>query len=203
MQKNIHVDAKPEARSYTAFMSAQVTRLLINLLPTNTFMKLFLALAFATFLTACNNNDNTGADKSKEAVIDSSRQVQVSSKPWRWPDSLDAVSAAPANHKIVYEDSAIRILQVVCPPGREEGIHTHQYRSTMWFTNSAHLIFSNYGTDANNHLIKTDSAELNGFPAEVINKGQNVDPEEPHSIKNIGTNTFIAYRVEYKKEFKE
>ncbi|RYY53632.1 MAG: hypothetical protein EOO09_17380 [Chitinophagaceae bacterium] len=166
-------------------------------------MKLILVLAVSTWLIACNNDQTVAADVNKGTATDSSRQLSAESQPWKWSDSLDAVAAAPANHKIVYEDSAVRVLMVVCPPGKEEAVHTHRYKSTMWFTNSAHLVFYNYAADANNRLVKKDSAEINGFPAEMLNKGQQVDPEEPHSIRNAGSDTFIAYRVEYKKEFKD
>lgn len=119
------------------------------------------------------------------------------------PDKFDAVVAAPNNHKIVYEDDNVRILQVICPPGNEEPVHTHQYKSTMWFTQSAHFIYYNYLINTNNQLIKKDSTEIKGFPAEVLNKGQMVDPEGLHSVKNVGTDIFMAYRIEYKKDFKQ
>ena len=121
---------------------------------------------------------------------------------WTWPDKLDAVAAAPKNHQIVYEDTNIRVLQVICPPGNEEPVHTHQYKSTMWFTHSAHFIYYNYVKDKNGRLVKKDSTEVKGFPAEALNKGQAVDREGPHSIKNIGTDTLMAYRIEYKKDLK-
>ena len=130
--------------------------------------------------------------------------AKVQTKPASvWPAKLDAVLAAPKNHQIVYEDAKVRILQVICPPGAEEPVHTHQYRSTMWFTHSAHFIYYNYVTGANGRLMKKDSAEIKGFPPHVLNKGQMVEPEGPHSVKNIGKDTLMAYRVEYKKVFKK
>ena len=69
----------------------------------------------------------------------------------------------------------------------------------MWFTQSSHLAFSNYSRGANKELVKSDSAEVPGFPAEIMNKGQMVEPEGPHSIKNLGKDSFVAYRVEYKR----
>ena len=115
------------------------------------------------------------------------------------PGKLDAVIAAPQNHKIIYEDDKVRILQVICPPGNEEPVHTHQYKSTMWFTQSAHFIYYTYVMNTKNQLVKKDSAEVKGFPTEALNKGQMVDPEGPHSVKNISTDTPMAYRIEYKK----
>ncbi|UOE52506.1 hypothetical protein MTO98_15630 [Mucilaginibacter sp. SMC90] len=73
---------------------------------------------------------------------------------WNWPAKLDAVAAAPKNHQIVYEDNDVRVLQVICPPGNEEPVHTHQYKSTMWFTHSAHFIYYNYVKDRNGRLVK-------------------------------------------------
>lgn len=121
---------------------------------------------------------------------------------WTWPGKLDAKAAAPKNHQIVYEDNNIRVLQVICPPGNEEPVHTHQCKSTMWFTHSARFIYYNYVKDKNGRLVKKDSTKVKGFPAEALNKGQTVDREGPHSIKNIGTDTLMAYRIEYKRDLK-
>lgn len=153
----------------------------------------FLTLAFFTLLIATSTKAQTKEKKKNPAST-----IQK----WAWPDNLDAVIAAPENHKIIYEDINVRILQVICPPGKEEPVHTHRHKSTMWFTQSAHFIYYDYITDANNQLVKKDSVEIKGFPVQALNKGQMADPEFPHSVKNIGTATFVAYRVEYKKDFK-
>jgi hypothetical protein len=145
-------------------------------------MTKILTLVFATCLVASSAKTQT-----KPAL--------------KWPEKLDAILAAPKNHNIVYEDSNIRILQVICPPGAEEPVHTHQYKCTMWFTQSARFKYYTYVMDTKKQLVKKDSVEIKGFPPEALNKGQMVDPEGPHSIKNSGTETFIAYRIEYKKTF--
>ncbi len=153
-----------------------------------------LTLVFLTFLFT---------PSAKAQTKDHKKKPTPTIEKWIWPDKLDALANASENHKIVYEDSNVRVLQVICPPGNEEPVHTHRYKSTMWFTQSAHFMYYTYVTDANNQLVKKDSVEVNGFPAEALNKGQMVDREAPHSIKNISTNTLIAYRIEYKKDFKE
>ena len=165
-------------------------------------MKVFLTITGAIFLVACNNLEKKKTAETEKARNDTMNKALAASQKWSWPDSLDAIIVAPESHKIVYEDSTVRILQVVCPPGQEEHVHTHRYKSLMWFTQSAHFIYYTYILDTNNQLIKKDSSEIKGFPAEALNKGQMVDPEHPHSIKNIGTDTFMAYRIEYKKELK-
>jgi hypothetical protein len=36
---------------------------------------------------------------------------------WTWPDSLDAVEAAPASHRILFENDAVRVLETRIAPG--------------------------------------------------------------------------------------
>jgi hypothetical protein len=153
-----------------------------------------LAVAFLALLFTLSAAAQTKQHPKKPSTVISN---------WTWPDKLDAVAAAPKNHQVIYEDRHVRVLQVICPPGNEEPVHTHQYKSTMWFTHSARFIYYNYVTDKKGHLAKKDSAEVEGFPAEALNKGQLVDREDPHSVKNISTDTLVAYRIEYKKDFKK
>ena len=40
------------------------------------------------------------------------KQAQDKKAPWPWQASLDAAAAAPVNHKVMYEDAQIRILNV-------------------------------------------------------------------------------------------
>lgn len=47
-----------------------------------------------------------------------------------YPDGFDAVQAAPASHKVIFENSFIRVLQVTLPPvGSTEPMHYHRYPS--------------------------------------------------------------------------
>jgi hypothetical protein len=153
-----------------------------------------LAVAFLALLFTLSAAAQTTQHPKKPSTVISN---------WTWPDKLDAVAAASKNHQVVYEDRNVRVLQVICPPGNEEPVHTHQYKSTMWFTHSARFKYYTYVTDKNNRLAKKDSVEVKGFPAEALNKGQLVDREGPHSVKNISTDTLIAYRIEYKTGFKK
>jgi len=130
------------------------------------------------------------------------KKTSTADLDWTWSDKLDAVNVASKNHHIVYEDQKVRVLQVICPPGSEEPVHTHQYSSTMWFTHSARFMYYTYVASKNGRLVKKDSVEVKGFPAEALNKGQKVDREGPHSVKNISTDTLLAYRIEYKLDFK-
>jgi hypothetical protein len=118
-----------------------------------------------------------------------------------WPDSLDAVVAAPANHKVVFENDKIRILEVIGEPYVFEPLHTHRWPSVMWSASpnfaKAHLIYYNYGYDPvkKTYFIK-DSTLEQGPPA---NKGFSIPSEGLHRVRNLSNLDILAYRVEFKK----
>ena len=132
----------------------------------------------------------------KPTTVDSSS----SSAKWTWPDSLDAVKAAPENHKVVYEDSAVRILQVLLDGHKAEPIHTHKWKSIMWVAKPAvPCTIYQYNLNKDGKFAATDSVTV---PRMDTNIGQAIDAEGPTGIKNLGNENGIAYRVEFKKDFK-
>ena len=50
---------------------------------------------------------------------------------WPWPESLDAVVAAPGSHRVVLENETTRVLEVTIAPGEREPEHTHRWPSVM------------------------------------------------------------------------
>ena len=134
-------------------------------------------------------------DNDRSITIDSS-----SSAKWTWPDSLDAVKAAPKNHHVVYEDSTVRILQVLLDGRKEEPIHTHKWKSIMWITKPAvPCTIYQYSLDKTGKFAAKDSVNV---PHMDTNIGFPNDAEGPTGIKNLGNDNGIAYRVEFKKDFK-
>ncbi|MEH6679748.1 MAG: hypothetical protein V7724_04330 [Sediminicola sp.] len=135
------------------------------------------------------NNTNT-------ETIDNS----LSSVKWTWPDSLDAVKAAPDNHKVVYEDANVRVLSVILDAKKSEPIHTHQWKSIMWIAKPiVPCQINTYKKDENEILIESDSLIIEEMPIDI---GQFINPEGPTSITNLSSENGVAYRVEFKKDFK-
>lgn len=123
-----------------------------------------------------------------------------SSTKWVWPDSLDAMRAAPENHKLVYEDNDVRVLAVMLDGTKSEPIHTHKWKSIMWIAKPiVPCKINNYQKGDNGRLVKSDSLLIKEMP---INLGQLIGPEGPTSITNLGSESGVAYRVELKKGFK-
>lgn len=53
--------------------------------------------------------------------------------PAHWDPALDAVIAAPANHKVVFENDRLRVLEVILEPNEEEPLHHHRWPSVFVF----------------------------------------------------------------------
>jgi hypothetical protein len=149
----------------------------------------FTILLFAPFLSflACEIDQS----KRKTAEADSL------GARWTWPDSLDALTAAPANHALVFENEEYRILHVTVVPGVLDPIHTHKGKSLIWVTKTSPIVYNTYTLDKNNNLVLAKKDTLIIKPEE-LNRGVWENPEPPHSVENIGRDTFELYRIEYK-----
>lgn len=151
-----------------------------------------LGFALSKYIT---NTKQQPADTTTRPTDTSS-----SSAKWVWPDSLDAMRAAPENHKLVYEDNDVRVLAVMLNGNKSEPIHTHKWKSIMWIAKPiVPCKIDNYQKGDNGRLVKSDSVLIKEMP---INLGQLIGPEGPTSITNLGSDSGVAYRVEFKRGFK-
>jgi hypothetical protein len=53
--------------------------------------------------------------------------------PSTWDSALDAVVAAPANHKVIFENDRLRVLEVTLEADEEEPVHHHRWPSVFVF----------------------------------------------------------------------
>ena len=58
---------------------------------------------------------------------------RASLDPSSWDPALDAVVAAPANHKVLFENDQLRVLEVTLEPETEEPTHHHRWPSIFVF----------------------------------------------------------------------
>jgi hypothetical protein len=123
---------------------------------------------------------------------------------WNWPDSLDAVRAASHNHKILFENNKIRILEVILEPHEFEQLHTHSWPSVMFGadndTAQFDIVYYPYGYDSTNHryFAKDSIRQHHGGPSSQPDTGNYMKPEGPHRVKNLGGHRLVFYRVEMK-----
>jgi hypothetical protein len=103
---------------------------------------------------------------------------------------MDAPIAAPASHRVILENSQVRVLEVVIEPHSREPEHTHAAASVMIVDEPARIRY--YVGD----VLRFESQERSASPP-----GAHVDwmePEGPHSVENIDERRYHAIRVELK-----
>jgi hypothetical protein len=111
---------------------------------------------------------------------------------WPWPDSLDALIAAPGSHRVVFENEHTRVLEVTIGPGEREPEHTHRWPSIMLVDRPARIRY--YTGDTLTYTSPEQS--LSAEPAPRLSW---LDPEGPHSVENIDHHPYGAFRVEFKQ----
>ena len=113
--------------------------------------------------------------------------------PATWPPELDAVVAAPGNHKVLMENDSVRVLEVTVPPGTREPLHSHRWPSVLYFQAASDYV----DRDAKGNVI-LDSRKLREplkLPFAMWK-----EPEAPHSVENRSTTEALRLiRVEIKK----
>lgn len=141
---------------------------------------------------------------TKFSLNQSQEKTEISTKTpvgneWKWPENLDALKAAPDNHKVVFEDDNMRVLAVILDGKKSEPVHTHKYKSVMWISKPiVPCKINNYKKDEKGNLVKADSMTINEMAIKI---GQMIEPEGPTSITNLSSENGLAYRIELKKDF--
>lgn len=134
----------------------------------------------------------------------SSATQQAPPKLWRWPDSMDSVNSAPKNHKVLFENDHVRLLEVTVQPGETENMHGHKFPSVfMMDAPQPRIVNKNLeDTDAG----QPDAGRGGNRPPPPRNEGGTyptcramVTPQSPHQVTNADTFPQHFYRMEFKK----
>jgi hypothetical protein len=110
-----------------------------------------------------------------------------------WPQSIDALQAAPENHRVLLENDQVRVLDVVVPPHTKEPVHAHCSPSVLHIMQAGDFI----DYDANGKVL-LDTRKLETpltFPLTMWK-----EPEAPHAVENIGDQPIHLIRVELKPQ---
>lgn len=118
--------------------------------------------------------------------------MSENSAPWPWPDSLDAVVAAPKHHKLVFENDQMRILDTHIPPGDLVPVHTHRWPAVYYTIVPGDFIRRD---GEGNVLLDTRISSRPGPPG----KGVWIENLPPHSVENVGANEIHLISCELKK----
>jgi hypothetical protein len=97
---------------------------------------------------------------------------------WHWPDSMDAQNAAPKNHKVLFENDHVLLLEVTIEPGETENMHGHKWPSIF--------AYDAVQPKLNNHTLVDDGRQLVGREFEDKDwyepQCRPLGPEAPHQV---------------------
>jgi quercetin dioxygenase-like cupin family protein len=105
-----------------------------------------------------------------------------------WTPATDALVAAPQNHKLLFENDEVRVLEVTVPPGVREPLHAHRYPSVLYYISAAHMKEYSLGVPAVDRGHKDDGSVI-FLPVGPPHQMQNLERSKP----------LTAIRVELKK----
>jgi hypothetical protein len=111
---------------------------------------------------------------------------------WPYPDSLDAVVAAPQFHRILFENERVRVLEVTVGPHQREPVHTHRWPSVIYKEQTGRGRYYN----AAGQLVHESTTPYRKSPGLVRARWQ--APEGPHAVENTDEVADRFIRVELK-----
>jgi hypothetical protein len=97
---------------------------------------------------------------------------------WPWDDALDALAAAPSQHRLVFENAHVRVLDTRIAPGERTPVHTHRWPASHYVVSWSDFV----RRDADGAVL-VDTRTAGGRPAPEALWG---DPLAPHSLENVG-----------------
>ncbi len=109
---------------------------------------------------------------------------------WPWDDSLDALVAAPWQHRLLFENAYVRVLDTRIAPGERTPVHTHRWPAAHYVMSWSDFV----RRDADGVvLVDTRAAGARTTPEALWG-----DALPPHSLENVGTGPLHIISTELK-----
>jgi quercetin dioxygenase-like cupin family protein len=114
------------------------------------------------------------------------------SETWNWPDSLDALVAAPQFHSLLFEDDNIRVLATRIGSGETVPLHTHRWPSVLYTLASAHRVRRD---GDGNVLTDTRGTDLGAEEGTALR----TPAMPPHTVENVDSTEIRLLNIELKR----
>jgi hypothetical protein len=112
------------------------------------------------------------------------------SSNWRWDTSLDALVAAPAQHRLVFENEHVRVLDTQIAPGERTPVHTHRWPASHYVVSWSDFV----RRDAEGQVLVDTRTTGMRTPPEALWG----DALPPHSLENVGAAVLRIISTEVK-----
>lgn len=110
---------------------------------------------------------------------------------WTWPESLDALEAAPEFHRLLFENDAVRVLETRIASGQTTPVHTHRWPSVFYILSSGHFV----RRDADGAIL-VDTRSTGSLPQPGTSIWSDALP--PHTLENVDVSDIHLIGVELK-----
>jgi hypothetical protein len=110
---------------------------------------------------------------------------------WMWPESLDALTAAPESHRLLFENDAVRVLETTIAPGEKTQVHTHRWPSIGYVLSFGHFV----RRDADG-MVMVDTRDGGSLPLPGTAIWSDAFP--PHNLENVAASEIRVIMVELK-----
>jgi quercetin dioxygenase-like cupin family protein len=109
-----------------------------------------------------------------------------------WPETMDALVAAPQHHTLLFESDIVRVLDTSIAPGKRTPVHTHRWPGVLYVLSWSAFV----RRDAQDKVL-LDSRTLpkSAEPSQVLW----TPPLPAHSLENVGEVELRVISVELKQ----
>jgi hypothetical protein len=97
---------------------------------------------------------------------------------WPWPPELDAMTAAPAYHALLFENEEVRVLEAHVGPGETVPVHTHCWPGVLYILGVSDFV----RRDPDGNVL----VDTRGTPQSPPGSCVWGAPLTPHSLENVG-----------------
>ncbi len=111
---------------------------------------------------------------------------------WTWPDALDALTAAPESHRLLFENEVTRVLEARIGPGETAQLHTHRWPAVLYV-----LSLGNFVRRDGDGAVLVDTREAGSLPESGTAVWSGAQP--PHTLENVDTFEIRVISVELKR----
>ena len=111
--------------------------------------------------------------------------------PWPWPDDLDGSVAAADNHRVLFENDRVRVLETVIRAGETAPVHTHRGSSVLHVLSGSSFIRRDP-----DGVVLLDTSRLD--PPFVMPQVLWSDFTPAHTLENTGPDELRVIGVEHK-----
>jgi len=113
------------------------------------------------------------------------------SDPWPWPPELDAMSAAPEHHTLLFENEYVRVLDAHVKPGDTVPVHTHCWPGVLYILGVSDFV----RRDPDGKVVLDTRNSSSHAPVGSAVWGEAITP---HTLENVGEQELRNITIELK-----